>query len=46
MSSREVNIKQASDSFGSAAKSRGLDLGLEFRQSRREVGVKTRDQGK
>jgi len=37
---------QASDSFGLAAKSGGLDLGLEFRQSRREVGVKTRDQGK
>ena len=37
---------QASDSFGSAAKSGGLDLGLEFRQSRREAGVKTRDQGK
>ena len=35
-----------SDSFGLAAKSGGLDLGLEFRQSRREVGVKTRDQGK
>jgi hypothetical protein len=43
---RELNIKQASDSFGLAAKSGGLDLGLEFRQSRREVGVKTRDQGK
>jgi hypothetical protein len=35
-----------SDSFGLAAKSGGLELGLEFRQSRREVGVKTRDQGK
>jgi hypothetical protein len=39
-------LTQASDSFGLAAKSGGLDLGLEFRQSRREVGVKTRDQGK
>ena len=39
-------LTNVSDSFGLAAKSGGLDLGLEFRQSRREVGVKTRDQGK
>ena len=45
-SASEGGSNQASDSFGLAAKSGGLDLGLEFRQSRREVGVKTRDQGK
>jgi hypothetical protein len=45
---REPSARESasSDSFGLAAKSGGLDLGLEFRQSRREVGVKTRDQGK
>ena len=43
---KSLRESASSDSFGLAAKSGGLDLGLEFRQSRREVGVKTRDQGK
>ena len=54
--SREVKVKsptlrrssenQAIESSGSAAKSRGLGLGHEFRQSRWEAGMTTRDQGK
>ena len=43
--SREARPPEAGDSskqssFGSAAKSWGLDLGLEFRQSRREAGLR------
>ena len=43
--SREARCTGSGDSskqssFGSAAKSWGLDLGLEFRESRREAGLR------